>query len=156
MLYSTQKTMTTICRSKALCAYLEITRGSFCHERWNHWMEGECARWYQRSKNMETTEEEMELTNEELIEQFEIAKKELKEKQKFVNDMKEKIMQRIQDSEEKSIEGKYSTYAINEINGLRVKGLKDIENEFGRKWLEEHRDRLTNDTVSYRIKVNHK
>lgn len=105
---------------------------------------------------METTEEEMELTNEELIEQFEIAKKELKEKQKFVNDMKEKIMQRIQDSEEKSIEGKYSTYAINEINGLRVKGLKDIENEFGRKWLEEHRDRLTNDTVSYRIKVNHK
>ena len=105
---------------------------------------------------METTEEEVELTDEELIEQFEIAKKMLKEKQKFVDDVKDMIMQRIHDSEEKSIEGQYSTYTINEINGLRVKGLKDIENEFGREWLEENRNRLTNDTVSYRIKVNRK
>lgn len=105
---------------------------------------------------METTEEEVELTDEELIEQFEIAKKLLKEKQKFVNDVKDNIMQRIQDSEEKSIEGKYSTYTITEVNGLRVKGLKDIENEFGRKWLEENRNRLTNDTVSYRIKTTRK
>jgi len=97
---------------------------------------------------METTEEEVELTDEELIEQFEIEKKVLKEKQKFVDDVKDMIMNRIQDSEEKSIEGQYSTYSINEIYGLRVKGFKDIYNEFGREWLEENRNRLTNETVS--------
>ena len=72
------------------------------------------------------------------------------------NEEEMELTERIQDSEEKSIEGQYSTYTVNEINGLRVKGLKDIENEFGREWLEENRNRLTNDTVSYRIKVTRK
>ena len=105
---------------------------------------------------MENNEEEMELTDEELIMEFENTKKSLKKLQKIADDIKENIMQRIQDSEEKSIEGQYSTYTVNEINGLRVKGLKDIEHEFGREWLEENRNRLTNDTVSYRIKVTRK
>ena len=92
------------------------------------------------------------LSDKGLIEAFERCMKMRKNIMEQYNNHREEIMKRISDSDDNKIVGNYNTYVINEVNGLRVKGLKDIEDELGKEWLDENRHLITKETTSYRLK----
>lgn len=93
-----------------------------------------------------------ELDDESLVRRFEHADKLRKQHQNDFDKVREELLLRIAGSENNIVVGALTSYSINEVHGLRVKGLKDIENELGREWLEENRDKIVNETVSCRLK----
>ena len=93
-----------------------------------------------------------ELDDESLVRRFEHAKKLSKQHQDDFNKVKEELLLRIAGNENNIVVGALTSYSINEVHGLRVKGLKDIEDELGREWLEENRDKIVNETVACRLK----
>ena len=92
------------------------------------------------------------LSDKGLIEAYERCKKMKKNIMDQYENHREEIMKRISDSDDNKIVGNYNTYIINEVNGLRVKGLKDIEDELSKEWLDENRHLITKETTSYRLK----
>jgi hypothetical protein len=103
-----------------------------------------------RGVNMEN--ELKELDDESLVRRFEHADKLRKQHQNDFDKVKEELLLRIAGNENNIVVGALTSYSINEVHGLRVKGLKDIENELGREWLEENRDKIVNETISVRLK----
>ena len=103
-----------------------------------------------RGVNMEN--ELKELDDESLVRRFEHADKLRKQHQNDFDKVREELLLRIAGSENNIVVGALTSYSINEVHGLRVKGLKDIENELGREWLEENRDKIVNETVACRLK----
>jgi len=93
-----------------------------------------------------------ELDDESLVRRFEHAKKLNKQHQSDFDKVKEELLLRIAGNENNIVVGALTSYSINEVHGLRVKGLKDIEDELGREWLEENRDKIVNETVTCRLK----
>lgn len=93
-----------------------------------------------------------ELDDESLVRRYEHADKLRKQHQSDFNKVKEELLLRIKGNEENIVVGALTSYTINEVHGLRVKGLKDIEDELGREWLEENRDKIVNETITIRLK----
>ena len=92
-----------------------------------------------------------ELDDESLVRRFEHAKKLNTQHKDDFDKVKEELLLRIAGNENNIVVGALTSYSINEVHGLRVKGLKDIENELGREWLEENRDKIVNETVTRRL-----
>ena len=97
-----------------------------------------------------------DLSDSELITRYERIKAEKQEVFRNHEKVREEMMKRIRESESEAIYGRFgSHYVINTVSGLRVKGLKDIEDNLGREWLNENRNAITQDTTSYRLKKVH-
>lgn len=97
-----------------------------------------------------------DLSDSELIIRYERIKAEKQEAFRNHEKVREEMVKRIRESESEAIYGRFgSYYVINTISGLRVKGLKDIEDSLGREWLNENRGAITQDTTSYRLKKVH-
>ena len=106
-----------------------------------------------RGVNMENEPNELkELDDESLVRRFEHADKLRKQHHDDCKKVREELLLRIAGNENNIVVGALTSYSINEVHGLRVKGLKDIEDELGREWLEENRDKIVNETVTCRLK----
>ena len=93
-----------------------------------------------------------ELDDESLVRRFEHADKLRRQHQNDFNKVKEELLLRIAGNENNMVVGALTSYSINEVHGLRVKGLKDIEDALGREWLEENRDKIVKEITMGRLK----
>lgn len=93
-----------------------------------------------------------ELDDESLVRRFEEADKLRKQHQTDFDKVREELILRIASNENNIVVGALTSYSINEVHGLRVKGLKDIEDELGREWLEENRDKIAKEITTVRLK----
>jgi hypothetical protein len=93
------------------------------------------------------------LNNVQLIRQYEKLVDERLSLNRKIKQTKDAIEDRIVRSECNQITTTTKRISIQYISGDRMKPIKELEEEFGEKWVDEHRRRLQKTVESKKLKI---
>ena len=93
------------------------------------------------------------LNNKQLLGQYEKLLEERLTLNRKIKEAKDILQDRIVRSENNQITTNTKRVSIQYITGDRMKPIKELEDEFGEEWVDEHRRRLQKPVESKKLKI---